>query len=60
MQLKHVLYIPQIDEVIDLSIRVTGQIGEDATPGRSFLESVDGYNGKELLHRPKVRDTLKG
>ena len=59
VQLEHVLDVAPIDEVIDLPIGVTGDVGQHRPPRRLFGEAVDGHDGKQLVDGPDIGQRLE-
>ena len=59
VKLEHVLDVAQIDERIDLAIRIARDVGEGRAPGRLFVEPVDRTDRKQLVHGPRIGHRLE-
>ena len=49
----------QVDELIDLAVRIAGEIGEGSPPGGFLTQAMNGHDREELLHRPVIRYRLE-
>ena len=59
MQLEGAFDVVQVDEPVDLAVRVAGDVGQDAATDRLLVESVNGHDREQLLDRPGVGHRLK-
>ncbi len=49
----------RINEAVDFTVTVTGDIGQNCIPVRFFIQPVNRHNRKELLNGPGIRQRLK-
>ena len=59
VQRQRSLDIAAINELIDLAVRVTGDVPEHRRPTGPLSKPVDRHNRKELLDGPRIRNRLK-
>jgi hypothetical protein len=51
--------VPQIDELVDLAIGITGDIDEGGLADRVLVQPVHGHNGEELAESPMIQQGLE-
>ena len=59
MQLKYLLYVVQIDELIDHPIRVAGDVTQRRELGRRSVQVLNGHDREQLIERPVIGHRLK-
>src|SRR5215469_16317100 len=59
VQLEGALHVAQRDEVIDLAVRVAGDVSEHRGARRALPETVNWHDRKQLVDRPAVRQRLE-
>ena len=59
MQRQRRLDVAKIDELVDLPVRVAGDVAQDGVARRPLVEPMDGHHRKELLDGPTVWHRLK-
>src|SRR5258708_9305952 len=59
MQFERVAHIAKIDELIDLTVRIAGDVAQNGPARRGFIETMDRHNGKELVDGPAIRHGLE-
>ncbi len=59
MQLEDVLDVAAVDEVVDLAVRVAGDVGQHGAARRLLVQPVDRHHGEELVDRPGVGQRLE-
>ena len=53
------LDVPQVHKIIDLAVRVAGEVCQIAPPLRNLVQPMNRHNGKELFERPGIGNGLK-
>src|SRR6185436_3292212 len=53
------LHVAPIDELIELAVRVAGDVAQHRVIDRPLVEAVDRHHREELLDRPAVGDRLE-
>src|SRR5436309_2768909 len=59
MQLEGLLDVLQVDELVDLTVAVAGDVHERSAPGRPLEQAVDRHDGEKLVERPVVGNALE-
>ena len=59
VQRQRALHVAAVDELIDLAVRVAGDVAEHRVMGRHGVQPVNRHHRKELLDRPAVRARLE-
>ena len=59
MQRQRALDVAPIDELIDLAVRVAGDVAEHGLADRHLVQPMNGHDREELLDRPRIRDRLE-
>ena len=59
MEFQHIFDIFEIDETVDLAIRVTGDISQSGCLRRHFIQALNRDDGEELLDGPEIGNRLK-
>ena len=59
MHRQRVAHIPQVDELVDLAVRITGDIHQRALARRPFTQAADRHDGKQLAERPMIQQRLE-
>ena len=59
VQRQRALHVAAIDELVDLAVRVAGDVAEHGVPRRRLVQPVDRHHREQLLDRPGVRDRLE-
>ena len=49
----------RIDELIDLAVRIAGDVDQRRFAGRAFVQAADGHDGKQLAQRPVIQQRLE-
>src|SRR5229473_374304 len=52
VQLQGAADIPQVDELIDLAVRIAGNVPQNRPPARWLVQAVDRHDWEELLDGP--------
>src|SRR5258708_10073062 len=59
VQFERVAHVAKIDELIDLAVRIAGDVAQNRPARRGFIKTMDRHNGKELVDGPAVRHGLE-
>ena len=59
MKFEDLLHVVQVDELIDDTVGVAGNVAQGRILCRWFVQAVNGNNGKELIKSPMVRYRTK-
>jgi hypothetical protein len=56
---EELLDVAQVDELLDLAVRVAGDVGERRDLARLLAQPVDREDREELVDRPRIGDRLE-
>src|SRR5258708_4795934 len=56
---KGVAHVSKVNELVDLSVRIAGDIHQRGLAHGPLVEAADGQDGKQLAQRPMVQQRLE-